>query len=114
MRIHLGKDGTYRQQIFPVGASNLWVDMVCPSESELLINVCSQMEEKTVSFQRFALRIRKKFNFNLSMIGHADQTSLTFDIASNTTFSEKGVKSVLLLTTGHEKDKFTMMLVCDI
>lgn len=31
---------------------------------------------------------------------------------TNSTVSEKGVKSVLILTTGHETDRFTVMLAC--
>ena len=30
----------------------------------------------------------------------------------NSTVSEKGVKSISILTTGHEKDRFTVMLAC--
>ena len=50
--------------------------------------------------------------FELKYIGNADQTPLTFDIVTNSTVSEKGVKSVSILTTGHEKDRFTVMLAC--
>ena len=41
-----------------------------------------------------------------------DQTPLTFDIVTNSTVSERGVKSVLILNTGHDKDRFTVMLAC--
>ena len=70
------------------------------------------LEEKTTSFFRYVIKLRKKYSFDLKMIGNADQMPLTFDIASNSTVATKGVKSTPLLTTGHEKDRFTVMLGC--
>lgn len=55
---------------------------------------------------------RKEHDFDLKHIGNADQTPLTFDIVTNSTVTEKGVKSVPILSTGHEKDWFTVMLAC--
>ena len=69
-------------------------------------------EEKLIKFQRYVIAQRKKHDFELKYIGNADQTPLTFDIATSSTVSEKGVKSVSILTTGHEKDRFTVMLAC--
>ena len=46
------------------------------------------------------------------MIGNADQTPLAFDIASKTTVSASGMKTVPIITTGHKKDRFTIMLAC--
>jgi len=34
------------------------------------------------------------------------------DIATNSTVAEKGVKSVPIVTIGHDKDRFTVMLAC--
>ena len=50
--------------------------------------------------------------YELSLIGNADQTPLTFDMPSNSTVDSKGTKSVSIMTTGHEKDRFTVMLAC--
>ena len=55
---------------------------------------------------------RKKHDFELKYIRNTDQTSLTFDIVTNSMVSEKGVKSMSILTIGHEKDRFTIMLAC--
>ena len=65
-------------------------------------------EEKLVKFQRYVIAQRKKHDFELKYIGNADQTPLTFDIVTNSMVSEKGVKSVSILTTGHEKDRFNV------
>ena len=69
-------------------------------------------EEKLFKFQRYIIARRRKHDFELKYIGNADQTPLTFDIVTNSTVSEKEVKRVLILTTGHEKDRFTVMLAC--
>ena len=69
-------------------------------------------ENKLISFQRFVISKRKQHSFELKYIGNADQTPLTFDIVTNSTVAEKGNKSVPILTTGHDKDRFTVMLAC--
>ena len=69
-------------------------------------------EDKLISFQRFVISKRKQHSFELKHIGNADQTPLTFDIVTNSTVAEKGIKSVPILTTGHDKDRFTVMLAC--
>ena len=69
-------------------------------------------ENKLISFQRFIISKRKQHSFELKYIGNADQTPLTFDIVTNSTVAEKGNKSVPILTTGHDKDRFTVMLAC--
>jgi hypothetical protein len=69
-------------------------------------------EEKLITFQRFIIRQRKRYAFPLSQIGNADQTPLTFDLPTNTSISSKGQKSVSIITTGNEKNRFTVMLAC--
>ena len=69
-------------------------------------------ENKLISFQRLVISKRKQHSFELKHIGNADQTPLTFDIVTNSTLAEKGIKSVPILTTGHDKDRFTVMLAC--
>lgn len=69
-------------------------------------------EDKLISFQRFIIAKRKQHNYELRYIGNADQTPMTFDIVSNSTVDKKGSKTVSILTTGHEKDRFTVMLAC--
>ena len=54
----------------------------------------------------------KKNNYDLSQIGNADQTPLTFDLPSDTTIAPKGSSTVTIKTTGNEKNRFTVMLAC--
>ena len=67
-------------------------------------------KEKLIKFQRYVIAQRKKHDFELKYIVNTDQTPLTLTL--NSTVSEKRVKSVSILTTGHEKDRFTIMLAC--
>ena len=69
-------------------------------------------EDKLLKFQRFINAKRKKHEYDLSLIGNADQTQLTFDMPANSTADAKGTKSVSIMTTGHKKDHFTVMLAC--
>ena len=69
-------------------------------------------EDKLMEFQQFIIRQRKNFDYDLSQIGNADQTPLTFDMPYNTTVNTKGAKTVQLNTTGNVKNRFTVMLAC--
>ena len=70
------------------------------------------LEEKIESFQKFIIKLRKEYNFDLSQIGNMDETPMTFDLPSNRTVNAAGAKSVLVKTTGHEKSHFTVVLSC--
>ena len=67
-------------------------------------------EDKLMEFQQFIICQRKNFDYDLSQIGNADQTPLTFDMPYITTVNTKGAKTVQLNTTGNEKNSFTVML----
>ena len=54
----------------------------------------SDFEDKLISFQRYIIKLRKLYDYELSQIGNADQTPLTFDLPFTTTVSELGEKSV--------------------
>ena len=77
---------------------------------------CSKLpqdyEEKLIKFQRYVLAKRKEHDFDLKYIGNADQTPLTFDIVTNSTVSDRGAKSVPIVSSGHDKERFTVMLAC--
>lgn len=69
-------------------------------------------EHKLQKFQSFIIAERRRHQYNLSLIGNADQTPLTSDMPSNTTVNSKDTKTVSIVTTGHEKDRFTVILTC--
>lgn len=41
-----------------------------------------------------------------------DEVPLTFDVPSNKTVEAKGAKTVTIKTSGHEKNRYTMVLAC--
>ena len=41
-----------------------------------------------------------------------DETPMTFDLPSNTTIDEVEARTVSIRITGHEKTKFTVVLIC--
>ena len=69
-----------------------------------------QIEDKILSFHRFVIRMRKLRNYPLSNIGNMDETAVYFDMPGDSTLHHKGEKTVIIRTTGHEKDKITVVL----
>lgn len=69
-------------------------------------------EHKLQEFQKFVICLRKKNGYDLSQIRNADQTPLNFDMPYQRTVDMKGVNSVTLRTTGHDRSHFTVMLGC--
>ena len=61
--------------------------------------------EKLISYILYVLRFEEKNKYNLSQIIAMDETAVWHDMISNTTVTEKGAKSVVLKTTGHEKNE---------
>lgn len=70
----------------------------------------SDFEDKVLLFHRHVIEKRKCNGYLLSQIGNADQTPLNFDMPPNTTVNQKGASSVTVRTTGHEKQRCTVML----
>ena len=66
------------------------------------------IEDKTIRFQQYVIKLRRQHDYPLCRIGNADQTTLTFDIPRNVTVAPRGLKSVSVATSGHEKDCFTV------
>ena len=69
-------------------------------------------DAKLLEFQQFVIQLHRQHGYDLSQIGNADQTPLTFDLPYERTVAEKGMKTVSIRTTGHEKSHFTVMLAC--
>ena len=72
----------------------------------------ADFDDKLIKFQQFIISQRKKNEYDLGLIGNADQTPLTFDLPSEMTVAKTGSKSVNMITTGNEKNRFTVMLAC--
>ena len=70
------------------------------------------LDQKVTNFHKFVIGMRQKYNFPLSNIGNMDETPMNFDMISNRTVERKGVKTVQLRSTDHEKTRFTVVLTC--
>jgi hypothetical protein len=67
-------------------------------------------DDKIIAFHKFVIRPRKNSSCLLSKMGSMDQTPLYFDMLTNTTIEGKGEKSVIVRTSGCEKQRCTVML----
>ena len=65
---------------------------------------------KMQNFLGFVTRLRKRRNYDLSLIGNMDETPLWVDMPGDYTMEQIGTKSITMKTTGHEKSRFTVML----
>ena len=72
----------------------------------------SDLEDKIILFQSFVIKRREARSYSLSLIANMNETPMFFDIIGNRTVNQKGEKTVLVKTTGHEKQHFTVVLAC--
>ena len=82
------------------------------ARTKLAQKLPSQLEDKVEVFQRYIIQVCKRHEFDLSQIGNMDETPISFDLPSNYTVDRKGVKTVFVKTTRHEKCHFTVVLSC--
>ena len=71
-----------------------------------------EFEEKILQFQRTIIRMRQRAHYNLQLIGNMDETPLNFDMPPNRTVHAAGDKTVVIKTSGNEKNHFTVVLGC--
>jgi len=67
-------------------------------------------EQKLLNYQRYITNLRKTGNFLMGQMAIADETAIYLDMPPNYTLEKKGVKEVLLKTTGCEKLRLTETL----
>ena len=58
------------------------------------------------------IRLRKKNDYDLQQIGNMDETPMNFDMPPSRTVNTAGEKSIIIKTTGNEKNHFTVVLAC--
>ena len=68
------------------------------------------LDDKVESFQRFIIRHRKQYDYDLTQIGNMDETPMFFDMPGNTTVAMKGEKTINVRTCGADKTHFTVVL----
>ena len=56
--------------------------------------------------------MREKLCFETGQLGNMDEVPLTFDVLSNKTVDVKRAKTITIKTSGNEKTRYTVVLVC--
>ena len=67
-------------------------------------------KQKLFNYLRYITNLRKTRNFLIGQKANANETAIYLDLLTNYTLEKKGVKEVLLETTGCEKLRLTVML----
>ena len=66
--------------------------------------------DKVSSFIIMVRRMCCNHQYQLSMMGNMDETPLWLDMPGNTTVASLGNHAVPIHTTGHDKERFTIVL----
>jgi len=88
---------------------NLLVNRRCTTVAQRLPE---EYNEDQQNFLSYILYRRTKCNYPLNLIGNMDETSMAFNLPSQSTIEERGKRTVSILTTGHECTNFTVTLTC--
>ena len=87
-------------------------DLVLRQKTKVAQKLPPDLDNKLGSFHKYIIQKRTEYRYPLSNIGNMDETPVCFDMTENTTVDAKGVKTVLMKTTGHEKTCFTVVMAC--
>ena len=68
--------------------------------------------EQQSNFLSYVLYCRKEHKYPLSLIANMDETPMAFNLPSNTTVEQRDTKTISILSTGHERANFTVVLSC--
>ena len=63
-------------------------------------------------FLSYVLFRRRENQYPLSLIANMDETPMSFNLPNNTTVEQRGTKTISILSTGHERSNFTVVLAC--
>lgn len=118
----LAKKSVYQEEypdIKEARFSQKWVDGFMSRHN--LVNrrkttVCQKLPEDYIGLQSaflsYILYCRKEHQYPLSLIANMDETPVSFNLPSNYTVEQRGTKSISILSTGHERSNFTVVLAC--
>ena len=67
---------------------------------------------KNIEFHKYVINMRKKLCFEIGQLGNMDEIPLTFDVPSHKIVDVKGVKTIMIKTSGNKKTRYTAVLVC--
>ena len=87
-------------------------NLVVRQKTKIAQHLPQEFEDKIISFQRMMIRMRQENSYDIQQIGNMDETPMNFDMPLSHTVSSAGEKSILIKTTGNEKNHFTVVLAC--
>ena len=100
-------------------ATNSWCtrfmnryNLVLREKTKIAQKLPRESDDKITSFHKFVIDLRRKHQYPLKMIGNMDETPVFFDMVGNKTVNQAGEKTIWVKTTGHEKQRFTVVLAC--
>ena len=71
-----------------------------------------QLHYQLKSFNKYIIKKRLEFNYELYNIYNMDETPVYFDMSRGLTINPKGEKTIHIKNTGNEKNRFTVVLMC--
>lgn len=87
-------------------------NLVLKQKTKIAQCLPQEFEEKLINFQRVIIRMGQKRNYEMQQIGNMDKTPMNFDMPPSRTVNPASEKTVLIKTTGNEKNHFTVVLAC--
>ena len=87
-----------------------WMGLALRRRTAICQKLPKDFEQKLLNYQRYITNLRKAENFLTGQMANADETAIYLDMPPNYTLEKKGVKEVLLKTTGCKKLRLTVML----
>src|SRR6266542_3292707 len=96
--------------------SNKWLDAFLRRYERHKITLSQILSQNLIEIQNiflsYIMYLKIHNKYPLKYISNMDETPMWFDLLSNTTINQKGVKTVNIRTTGHERTSFTVVLGC--
>jgi len=87
-----------------------WMGLALRHRTTICQKLPKDFEQKLLNYQRYITNPRKTLNFLMGQMANANETAIYLDMPPNYMLEKKGVKEVLLKTTGCEKLHLTVML----
>ena len=87
-------------------------NFVMRQKTRISQRLAEEFEEKVLQFQWTIIRMQQRAHCDLQLTGNMDETPLNFDMPPNRTVHAAGDKTVLIKTSGNEKNHFTVALGC--
>jgi hypothetical protein len=87
-------------------ASKGWAIRFMRRRTTICQKLPKDFEQKLLNYQRYITNLRKTGNFLMGQIANADETAIYLNIPPNYMLEKKGVKEILLETTGCDASDF--------